>query len=130
MEQALQRIMEASEGLLYRSESDYPFELVHLIAPAASLEKELISLSTNVTDAKVEQVTLEHFFRNMVKVYPDASLEQKETAVKYQKLQAVLQEELAHVSVFRVSEVLVAAFILGKLQDGSYRGLRTKLVET
>ena len=130
MEQALQKIKEAAAGLLYRSESDYPFELVHLKVPASSLEAELLLVATKSTDAKVEKVTLEHFFRNMVKIAPDDAAEQKELVSKYQQLQSVLQEALPDVSVYRIGEVLIDAFIIGKLPDDTYGGLRTKVVET
>lgn len=130
MNERLQKIKEASEGLLYRSESDYPFEMVQLKESSTSLEQELIRSSTNVKDAKVEQVSLEHFFRNMIKVYPDASAEQEMMALKFKNLQDVLQHELQDVAIYRIGEVQVDAFIIGKLQDGTYAGLRTKIIET
>ena len=130
MEQALLKIKEASEGLLYRSESDYPFELVHISAPSAALEQEFISASNKGTDTKVETVTLEYFFRNMVKIYPDAIAEQEMMALKYKNLQDVLQHELQDVTVYRIGEVQVDVFIIGQLPDNSYGGLRTKVVET
>lgn len=130
MNEGLQKIKAAAEGLLYISESDYPFELVHLKATSVALEQHLIRLSNHTIDAKVEQVTLEHFFRNMVKIYPDASSEQEMMALKYKNLQDVLLHELQVVTVYRVGEVQFDAFIIGKLPDGSYGGLRTKVVET
>ncbi len=129
MNERIQKIKDAAEGLLYRSESDYPFELVQLNT-SSSLEQNLIQLSTNIKNAKVEKVTLEHFFRNMIKVYPDDVAEQEMMALKYKNLQDVLQHELQDVTVYRVGEVLVDAFIIGKLPDGTYAGLRTKMVET
>ena len=68
MGEGLQKIKKAAEGLLYRSESDYPFEVVHLKAPITSLEEELISSATKIIDAKVEWFTLEHFFRNIFSI--------------------------------------------------------------
>ena len=130
MEQALQKIKEASEGLLYRSESDYPFELIHTKALSVALEQELISSSNKGTDTKVETVTLEHFFRNMVTVYPDASAEQEMMALKFKNLQDVLLYELRDVSVYKIGNVQVDVFIIGQLPDGSYGGLRTKVIET
>ena len=130
MNEGLQKIKYASEGLFYISESDYPFELVHMKTASTLLEQELLLISNKGMDAKVEQVTVEHFFRNMVKVYSEASPEEKEIAAKYQQLQTILQQELGDVNVYRVGEIWVDAFIIGKLPDGSYGGLRTKVVET
>ena len=129
MDEGLEKIMAAVEGLLYRSEADNPFEVVQFKS-LSSLEQGLIKLSTNLTDAKVEHVTLEYFLRNTVKVYPDASAEQEMIALKYKNLQDVLQHELHDVSVYRIGEIRIDAFIIGKLPDGFYGGLRTKVIET
>ena len=117
-------------GLSYRSESDYPFELVHLKEPLSSLEEELLALLAKEKDTKVEQVTLEHFFKNMVKIYPNDRAEQEMRALKFKNLQDVLQYELQDVTVYRIGEVEVDAFIIGRLPDGTFGGPRTKVIET
>src|SRR5688500_10668421 len=114
MLKGLLRIKDAAQGLLYNSESDYPFEVVQLNAPSTSLEQDLMAVVGKSNGAKVERITLEHFFRNMVKVYPDASAEQEMTALKYKNLQDELLQELQDVSVYKIGEVQLDAFIIGK----------------
>jgi hypothetical protein len=130
MEPGLQKIKDAASGLLYLSESDYPFEEVCLGGSSSSLEERLLALSGKAKSVQVEQITLEHFLRNMVKVYPGATPEQQQTAQRFQYLQQVLQEELTDINVYRIGNIQIDAFIIGKLKDGTYGGLRTKLVET
>lgn len=130
MEPGLQKIKDAASGLLYLSESDYPFEVVDLGGSSSSLEERLLALSGKTKSVQVEQITLEHFLRNMVKVYPGATPGQQQTAQRFQYLQQVLQEELTDINVYRIGSIQVDAFIIGKLNDGTYGGLRTKLVET
>lgn len=130
MEPGLQKIKDAASGLLYLSESDYPFEAVHIQADASSLGDHLLAHSGKPKGTQVEPITLEHFLRNMVKVYPGATPGQQQTAQRFQYLQQVLQEELTDINVYRIGSIQVDAFIIGKLNDGTYGGLRTKLVET
>ena len=127
---ALQRIKEAAEGLLYPSESDYPFEAVLFEEETASLEERLTALSGKEKGSFVERVTLAHFFRNAVNVYPDATPEQKAIAERFVHLEKMVQQELDSVAVYRIGGVQVDAFIIGKLPDGRYGGLRTKMIET
>lgn len=130
MHSGLQKIKDAAAGLLYLSESDYPFEAVHIQADASSLGDHLLAHSGKPKGTQVETLSLEYFFRNMVKVYPGATPEQQHTAQRFQYLQQVLQEELTDINVYRIGNIQIDAFIIGKLKDGNYGGLRTKLVET
>lgn len=125
----LQKIKQAADGLYFMSETDSPFELFQL-TEKENLEQQLLQLSGKETGAVLTSQELDYFLRNMVKTYPGADAQQLQTAQRFQQLQKVLHEELTDVKVYRVGEVNVDAFIVGKLKDGSYAGLRTKLVET
>lgn len=125
----LLKIKEASAGLYYLSESDYPFEVVQF-DDTNHIESSLIELSHLDKSSKVEKVTLEYFFRNMTKVYPESTDDQKMFAAKFIMLQNMLQEELTDIVVYRVGETRIDAFIIGKLKDGTLGGLKTKVVET
>ena len=71
-----------------------------------------------------------YFFRNQVKVPFDATGEQKETAERFRQLLQVLSEELSDIAVYRIGAIEIDAYILGRLKDGSYGGLKTKVIET
>lgn len=130
MQADLQRLKEASEGLRYMSEADYPFELVYLDEPVATPGQELLTLSGKEEGSPVEKVDLPYFFRNQVRVYPESSLEQQARAQRFEHLQKVLGEELSDIHVYRIGAIDIDAFIIGRLKDGRYAGLRTKLIET
>lgn len=130
MQADLQKIKEASDGLLYMSEADYPFEPVYIEEPAPAPDQQLLSLSGKEPGTAVEKVDLPYFFRNQVKVYPESSPGQQERAQRFQRLQQVLEEELTGVEVYRIGEIDIDAFIIGKLKDGRWAGLRTRLIET
>lgn len=126
----LQQIQEAAEGLLYLSESDYPFEIFQLRRTISPIEDELKKIAGMSPKAPVEKTTLTYFFRNAVKIYPEATSQQKDTAQRFLQLQNLLEEKMSGVEVYRIGTIRIDAFIIGKLADGTYGGLRTKVIET
>lgn len=125
----LQEIRKASEGLYYISETDAPFHPVEA-AEAADPKQAALKLSGNNENEPVEEVTLEHFFRNAVKIYPDVTPEQQQTAQRFIHLQTSLLQNIKDVKVYRIGSIQIKAYILGRLPDGTCAGLSTQLVET
>jgi tyrosine-protein phosphatase YwqE len=120
----LQDIREASDSLLYLSESDYPFEVVHWEDRIASINDKVLEAANKPSGTIIEKISLEYFFRNMI------TSEDQQTAQRFKKLQEILKNKLSDIEVHRVGEIQVDAFIIGRLKDGSYAGLHTKLIET
>jgi hypothetical protein len=129
MEANLQRLEETSLGLFYLSEGDYPFE-VFSFDTAVSLEDSLHKLSGNGKKAPMRVVPLEQFFRNMTTPPLGSSPKEQQRAQRFLHLQQVLREDLQEVTVYLLGEIEVDAFILGKTSEGSYAGLRTKVIQT
>lgn len=129
MHPQLQEIEKASEGLYYISETDAPFHLIET-AEYADPKQAAFKLSGNDENEPVEEVTLEHFFRNTVKNYPDATPEQQQMVQRFIQLQTTLLQNLKDVKVYRIGSIQIKVYILGKLPDGTYAGLSTQLVET
>jgi hypothetical protein len=125
----LQQIQQAAQGLFFLSESDYPFEIVQL-EKAGSIENELLRLANKPASTAIEKTTLDYFLRNMTRIDADASPEQQETAQRFINLQKTLKEKLTDIQVYRIGSIQIDAFIIGKLKDASFGGLRTKLIET
>lgn len=128
MNAQLDLIQKAADGLLFMSESDHPFEIVQFTLDASTVEQQLQVIAQK--ELRVEQQSLEYFFRNAIKEYPDANEPQKQTARRFKALQELLKSELKGVQVYRIGEIQIDAFIIGQLKDGTYGGLRTKLIET
>ena len=127
MNKILRELGEAAEGLLFVSESDYPLEVV--VIGSGDIEREIRKLTGKV-DAKIEKQTVDYFFRNMVKDYPGYSEVQKSLAIRFLKLQELLKAKLKDAAAYRIGVIQVDAYILGQMQDGSFGGLKTRLVET
>ena len=112
------------------SESDHPLQVVRLDPPSASLEEALLQFGDKEPGSPIEKQDLDYFFRNATRIDPMATPVQQETTRRFQNLVKVLKEELSDIHVYRIGEVEVDAFIIGRLRDGVYAGLRTKLIET
>lgn len=126
----LDQIKKAAEGLSYMSETDSGFEVFQLPAGTNNLQEQLLSISGKEAESAIEEQELEYFFRNMVKIYPESTADQKQTAERFLQLQKVLKEQLAEIKVYRIGAINIDAFIVGKLKDGTYVVLKTALVET
>jgi len=132
MDPILTELQQASEGLLFRSESDYPFEVVdlgraeHLDPSPAQLLAMLGRTTTEVTAI----MELPYFFRNMTKTRPEQSEAQQQEAARFQALEQLLTQNLSHVKVIRVGTIKIEAFILGSTPQGRLVGLKTYQIET
>jgi hypothetical protein len=123
MNPATTNIGTAADGLLFISES-VPIEL----AAADSPLPQLVLLAG--TAAPVETQSLDYFFRNHTRADAAVPDGEQATTQRFRALQAILQRTLTDIVVYRIGTVQVQAFIVGRLPDGRYAGLRTLLIET
>jgi hypothetical protein len=72
-------------------------------------------------NATATEQSVDDFFSQM-NASPDAG--------RYQQLRNVLEAQLDGPKIFRVGEVRVAVYLIGKTRSGSWAGLRTISVET
>lgn len=122
----------AASGLMFISESDYPLEPVALAAPAGlvSVASVLLQHLGLPADTPVQEQDLAYFLRNHTRQAPVFSQEKLERAQRFGHLQQVLEQELRDIKVYRVGNIQVQAFILGRDARGQLSGLKTTLIET
>jgi Nuclease A inhibitor-like protein len=120
---------QATADLLWSSESDYPFELVTWERGVEMIPTALFS-KLEEPNAAIESIALTDFFAPVLTVedwYEEAELAQVE---RYKQLLHAIESHLADVQVFRVGEVEIAIYIVGKTSEGDLIGLKTHAVET
>ena len=119
----------ASDGLLWHSESDYPFETVYW--ENVSDIKSLQLLLTNCTsETTIETLDKDSFFKRVTEEKDWYNDEEMTECKRYQELVNLLQTHLTDIKVYRVGEVEVNCYILGKTEQGAIAGLFTISVET
>jgi hypothetical protein len=126
----LDQLKLASDGLLFMSESEYPFE-VFLWERVGLLTPEKILQQTNHNqDTPVKVASLDDFFRVAVTEEDWHGEEEKETVKRFQALVEILKANLTNLQVYRLGEIEIDVYVIGQTPSGDSIGLSTKVVET
>jgi Nuclease A inhibitor-like protein len=113
----------ASEGLLYPSETDAPFEPFSWGKAKGALTPATVArLAGASAKTLVEEQPLDEFFKNLITG--------GENADRYRTLQRVIGEQLVGARAFRIGQVEIDVYLVGQTKDGEWAGLKTKAVET
>ncbi len=126
------QLQEASDGLVFISESDYPFE-VFLWEASGSLVKTpetILHHTGHPVDTPVEVVDIDSFFSAATTEQEWHNPEERETVKKFQMLVETLKSHLSDIQVYRLGERSIDVYIAGKTPEGDLAGLSTKVVET
>jgi hypothetical protein len=112
--QLLEALREATRGLTYMSESDYPFEVFDW-GGAEPTPEFLRGLDGSAADAPVETQTPDRFFRG---------------SNSFQAVRRLLEANLSDLKVFRVGTINMPVYVAGRAASGSWLGVSTRAVET
>lgn len=131
-EEILAELGRAADGLLYMSETDSALEPVRVVPEEGGEPSvpQLRRLAGLPADAPVEVFDVKRFFGNAVAEEDWKGEAEIADARRFQNLVRVLNRELSGLRVYRVGEVRIHAYVLGRSPSGSWLGLSTLLVET
>lgn len=113
-------LKQASNGLLFPSESDAPLEPFIWDRKEEPSPESLAKASGFAKGAPIETSTLAALLRAVP----------KSEKPKFDALVKVLKENLSDIQVYKIGEVKLKVYILGKTKNGSWAGLTTNVVET
>lgn len=116
----LEPVRRAVEGLTYPSETDAPFEVFRWEDASARAARDAVASRVGKRPA-MQHVSLDSFF---------SPLDDAEGAARYRELRRVLESALGGLEVWRVGEVRVAVYLVGRTTSGAWAGVRTVSVET
>lgn len=128
----LKQLQAAAQGLLWMSESDYPFEVVHWQEPTTMpmTNNRLLQLTGHPPETPIEQVDLNTFFATATQPCDWFGAAQQAQVSQYQHLVDLLKHQLQHPIVYRVGSINLDIYILGQTEAGDWIGLKTQAVET
>ncbi|BDA67036.1 nuclease inhibitor homolog [Calothrix sp. PCC 7716] len=131
-DELLDKLKLATDGLLFMSESEYPFEvfLWHSKQKQQVDTEFVLSKLNKPSDTKVEFVDLDSFFDVATTEEEWHSKEDKEIVKKYQYLVKIIKENLSDIKVARLGDIEIDAYIIGQVPSGDLAGLSTKIIET
>ena len=124
------QLSSAAQGLLFLSETDAPFEVVHWSAQGKLTPAQVLQLTDHPPDAPIEVVSIDEFFAIATAKEDWHDQDEQETVQRFQNLVSTLKQNLSQLQVYRVGSVNIDAYIVGVTDSGDYAGLATKLVET
>lgn len=127
---AMTRISKAADGLLFSSESDYPLEPFVWTDSAQFTPDALYKLTTLPAATPVAKEDVSDFFAPMLTRASGDTPDARKRVTRFRKLVKLLRQQLSDLAVYKLGEVEMPTFIVGRLADGTVAGLRTTVVET
>ena len=129
-EEILQKLEQAAAGLLFMSEADYPFEILSW-GEINEIDVDYLRTQAGAAaGAPVKIVSPEKFFATAMSEPEWKGEQELFVARRYQALVRLLKENLSDLKVYRVGEINIAVYILGRASTGHLVGLSTRVVET
>ena len=122
----LKELKAAAKGLLFPSETDAPIEAFAWPGGDATLDQMIKSTRRGLLCSffwyirPVEQMTL----ADLANAIPE------ESRGDFLPLFGLLGHHLSGTTVFRVGEINIDVYVVGRTADGQYAGVKTKMVET
>jgi hypothetical protein len=127
----LEQLKRASDGLLFMSESDYPFEVFLWEGVAPPVTHEIVLQQTSHgQDTPVEVVNIDSFFCRATTPQDWHEDAEKAVVAKFQKLLEVIKSNLKNPQVYPLGRIEIDVYIIGTTPTGNLAGLSTKVVET
>lgn len=123
------QLKEASQGLLFLSESEAPFEVVYWKGDGQLTPAQLLQLTGHPPNAPVQVVSVDEFFAFATQEEDWHDEDERETVQRFQQLVNVLKENLSQLQVYRVGDRSIDAYIIGTTPAGDWAGLSTQVVD-
>jgi len=118
--------------LYYPSESDEPIEFIAWppeALPALSPDCLLQHLGLPA-DTPVREQSPDEFWEPVLRVEDWYEEEEKAVVERFREVQTALTREVAAPRAFRIGEIEIDVYLLGQRPDGSWAGLKTRVVQT
>ena len=112
--QVIDMLTRAASGLLYMSESDYPFEIIQWEGSTEITPDFVRSVSGESADSPVQEIEVETFL----------------SSGRYQRLLLALTQQLSDLRGYKVGRINVPVYLVGRSSEGGWLGLSTRVVET
>ena len=128
-EQLTEELRAATRGLLFMSESDYPFE-VFKWGNAEPTREFLRGLAGKDSSATVETRGAREFFRAAASEPEWKGEAELAVARRFQALVRLLETSLSDLKVYRVGEIDIRVYVAGRAPSGNWLGVSTRVVET
>ena len=126
----LAELSQACDGLMWLSESDYPWQVIDWQNENEIDRQTLLQHYEYHPQTRVSTKTLNSFFQNATTEQEWHDEIERAEVKRYQSLYSWLKNNLKDIQVFLVGEVEVDVYVLGRLSNNRIIGLSTKMIQT
>lgn len=126
----LEQLKQASDGLLFMSESEYPFEVFLWEGVAPVTPQKVVQQTNHPQDTPIKIVGFDDFFQVATTVEDWHEEEEKATVKRFQTLVQTLKDNLRNLQVYRLGNIEVNIYVVGETPTGDLAGISTQVVET
>jgi Nuclease A inhibitor-like protein len=112
-DQILAELRKASDGLLYMSESDYPFELVHWDGKVELTKDYLCEVAGQPAGSPILELSVGQFLSG-----------------PFESVGRLVERYLADARVYKIGDINIPVYVVGRSPEGNWLGLSTRVVET
>lgn len=125
-------LSDASSGLLFQTELDYPFEVfIHENTKEASINKgTILKLMKGSPEDPTEESDIDTFFSTPTLEQDWHSSEDKKKVVRFRNLVSSIKENLKEIKVFKTGRIYIDVYIAGRAPSGNIVVVSTKLMQT
>ena len=125
-------LSDASSGLLYQTELDYPFEVVILDnTDKSAINKEtILRLMKGSPQDYIEDFDFDFLFSTPTLEQYWHSADDKKRVVRYRNLVSLIKENLKDIKVFRKGRIYIDVYITGRAPSGNIVVVSTKQMQT
>jgi hypothetical protein len=123
-------LRKATDGLLFMSESDYPFEIIKWDGAEVITHEYLRRIERSGPETPVEEISIDDFFQSAAGEQEWKGAAELSAAKRYQALVRLLTENLTEVRVYRVGKINIGVYVVGRSGEGNWLGVSTRVVET
>lgn len=121
----------ATEGLLFTSESDFPYDVVRAPGQGAPTPAKVLAIAGVSPGSHVETRSFaQQFAFHGRPVDPDMDELEREYVQRHRHLRRILEGNLTGTLVVRVGEISIRVFLVGETACGELAGVATTSIET
>jgi alpha/beta superfamily hydrolase len=128
----LARLADASKGLSFPSEADYPIEpfLIQEAADDTITPAAVLKAMKHAPNAPSRTMTVDEFFATAAEEQDWQNAAERQTARRFQELVKVLRQNLNDLQVIKVGKVEQDVYVVGRTSSGALAGIKTKVVQS
>ena len=125
-------LSDASSGLLYQTELDYPFEvIIHGNTNKTAINKEtILKLMKGSPEDAVEESDIDTFFSTPTLDQDWHSPEDKKRVARFRNLVSSIKTNFKEIRVFKKGRIYIDVYITGRAPSGNIAVVSTKLMQT